>query len=120
MIMLLMPSVTNIRWHITVDNEWEDESSKSKTVVEADLVPNQEIYSDLPVTRMEFIILLVRKLGLEQEYGPVKFKNIYPDSTNSRYVYPMLKAGLISGYSDNTFRPNGFILFCFTNCQVAF
>lgn len=82
--MLLMPSVKNIRWHITVDNEWEDESSKSKTVVEADLVPNQEIYSDLPVTRMEFIILLV------------------------------------SGYSDNTFRPNGFILFCFTNCQVAF
>ncbi|MCL6559173.1 MAG: S-layer homology domain-containing protein, partial [Firmicutes bacterium] len=46
-----------------------------------------------------------KKLGLEQEYGPVDFTDIPPDFITTRYIYPALKAGLVTGYPDNTFRP---------------
>lgn len=95
------------RWHITVDGDWNSLRKKpnANTAIEADPVPGQDIYAVWPVSRIEFLVLLGRKLGLEQEYGPVAFTDISADFTNTRYIYPALKAGLITGYTDNTFRP---------------
>lgn len=68
-----------------------------------------DICADLPVARMEFVVMLGRKLSFEQEYGPVGFTDIPEDSTGVRFIYPVIKAGLVAGYPDNTFRPNDLI-----------
>lgn len=93
---------------------WQNSASVESNISKADVKMETETaahdyYSELPVTRIEFLVLLGRKLGLEQEYGPVGFSDVNPDSINSRYIYPFLKAGLLSGYPDNTFRPNELI-----------
>lgn len=93
------------RLHIIVDGEWKSVPSKTRAVAEPDPALSQDMYSELPVTRMEFLVLLNRKLGLGQEYGSLGFIDISADFNVSRYIYPALKAGLIFGYSDNTFRP---------------
>ncbi|HAG10235.1 MAG TPA: hypothetical protein DCK76_02325 [Desulfotomaculum sp.] len=89
------------RWHISID-----ECKNNKTVAES--VPTSSQYDDLPITRIEFLAILSKKIGLE-EYGPVTFTDINKDSSNVRYIYPLLKMGIISGYTDNTFRPNDII-----------
>jgi hypothetical protein len=93
------------RWYITVDGEWSRLVNKPGAAIESEQAPGWDMYAELPVTRIEFLVLLEKKLGLEQENGPVDFTDIPPGSITTRYIYPALKAGLVSGYPDNTFRP---------------
>jgi len=69
----------------------------------------QNMCSELPVTRMEFLMVLGKKLDLEQDYSPVNLKDVNDDSAYLKYLSPFIKEKLVSGYSDNTFRPNDLI-----------
>lgn len=92
-------------------SEWQSEAEKTGTVtvVEAEPDFSRDIYSELPVTRMQFLVVLSQRLGLPPEYGDVNFKDIDHDSTGIKYIYPMINKGLITGYPDHTFRPNEYI-----------
>lgn len=129
LILLLLAAVfvmaTLPRWQIDFEARWNNNGDVSRdretVVIEGDTAQNdpvpesrpstayRDIYSDLPVTRMEFLVLVSKRIGLRQETGEVPFVDIRSDSTNARYIYPMLKKGLIAGYPDQTFRPNDLI-----------
>ncbi len=90
-------------------SEWQSKAEKTGTVVKTEPDLSQDIYSELPVTRMQFLVVLGQRLDLPPEYGAVNFKDIDEDSTGIQYIYPMIKKGLITGYPDHTFRPNEII-----------
>lgn len=59
------------------------------------------------ITRAEFAAIIVRGLGLRLEQGTVPFSDVaagkwYAEAVNTAYTF-----GLITGYEDGTFRPQG-------------
>lgn len=65
---------------------------------------------DSPITRAQFITLIVRALGLpEQTEGPVSFTDVRSTDWFAGSVYAGANAGLIQGYEDLTFKPNDYI-----------
>lgn len=62
---------------------------------------------DNSITRAEFAALLVRSLGLTEKQGaPSIFTDIKANDWFAGAVGAAYEAGLISGYSDGTFKPN--------------
>jgi len=57
------------------------------------------------VTRGQLAIFLTRAFDL-QETTTVKFKDVSSSSAAYPYIGKLLAAGITTGYSDNTFRPN--------------
>ena len=62
---------------------------------------------DRAITRAEFAAILVRGLGLKLDNSPTAFSDVevadwFNSSINTAHAY-----GLINGYEDGTFRPNG-------------
>ncbi|GIP43595.1 hypothetical protein J45TS6_20540 [Paenibacillus sp. J45TS6] len=62
--------------------------------------PNTEI------TRAEFTALLVRALGLRSEQGELAFTDVKTTDWFAEHVNTAQTYGLITGYEDDTFRPN--------------
>ncbi|TVY05564.1 S-layer homology domain-containing protein [Paenibacillus cremeus] len=60
---------------------------------------------DRPITRAEFAALLVRALGLE-EMPQTVFTDVQASDWFAGAVGTARKAGLVSGYEDQSFRPN--------------
>lgn len=109
-------SLTNsdyaVIWHplefADVANHWSKEAVNdmgSRLIVngvgEGKFNPNAE------VTRAEFAAIIVRGLGLRLEQGSVPFSDVaagkwYAEAVNTAYSF-----GLITGYEDGTFRPQG-------------
>lgn len=59
------------------------------------------------VTRAEFATLLIRSLGiLPEQTATATFSDVESDDWYAGAVSAAVKAGLIAGYEDNTFRPN--------------
>lgn len=58
------------------------------------------------ITRAEFAALVVRALGLDQNTGASSFKDVSSTDWYSSVVATAVKAKIIDGYEDNTFRPN--------------
>ncbi|REE90511.1 S-layer family protein [Paenibacillus taihuensis] len=58
------------------------------------------------ITRAEFAALVVRALGLEVGGTSDKFKDVASDKWFASTVASAVKAGLITGYEDGTFKPN--------------
>jgi len=60
-----------------------------------------------PVTRAEFVALLVRALDMEKRVDTkTTFKDIRAGDWYAAVVSSAAKAGLVEGYGDGTFRPN--------------
>ncbi|UNK20733.1 discoidin domain-containing protein [Paenibacillus sp. N3/727] len=61
---------------------------------------------DKPISREEFVAMLVRALNLEGEGSPLSFKDAKDIQSWARpAIAQALQAGLVSGYEDQTFRP---------------
>ncbi|ANS76550.1 hypothetical protein AWM70_19845 [Paenibacillus yonginensis] len=60
------------------------------------------------VTRAEFVALLLRTLGLEEETSakPAPFTDVKAGSWYAQAVQTAVAKGIISGYADHTFAPN--------------
>jgi hypothetical protein len=62
------------------------------------------------ITRAEFVSLISRIKGLDlNEENDSDFKDIDDSAWYADSVAAVLKAGLVKGYPDNTFRPNAYI-----------
>ncbi|WP_342564900.1 glycosyl hydrolase [Paenibacillus sp. FSL R7-0345] len=70
---------------------------------------------DRYMTRAEFIVLIARALGLDVSGTTVEFSDVPLSKWYTGAVAAAVEAGLITGYSDNTFRPDALI----TREQVA-
>ncbi|TCO77489.1 S8 family serine peptidase [Marinisporobacter balticus] len=90
-----------------VQNHWakrEIETLASKFIING--VSENHFDPDKNITRAEFITLLVKSLGLNTHKNTVQFKDIasndwYKDTVSTGAYY-----GLISGYKDQSFKPN--------------
>ncbi|WP_211748034.1 5'-nucleotidase C-terminal domain-containing protein [Paenibacillus sp. Marseille-Q4541] len=80
------------------------ESLAAKMIIQGrsaqNYVPNSS------VTRAEYVALLVRTLGLEPETGTTGFTDVQSADWFAGQVASAVKAGLISGYTDGSFRPD--------------
>ncbi|MDN4607901.1 S-layer homology domain-containing protein [Sporosarcina highlanderae] len=61
------------------------------------------------VTRAEVALMVSKAVGLEGTKKPTKFKDVPASHNESGYIDSAVKAGVISGFSDGTFRPNEFV-----------
>ncbi len=69
--------------------------------------PNGTFRPDDPVTRAEFTVMLVGSLKLEGKGDGLKFSDHLQIGTwAERAVAQAVKAGIINGYEDGSFRPN--------------
>jgi len=119
LVLVICSMATLNRWHFVFQTQWGSPAEQMATDSPAEhaaeetkkesTVDYAKEYSQLPVTRIEFIVILSRHLGLKPETGPMSFTDITGNSPTSRYVYPLVKRGYISGYSDKTLRPQEFI-----------
>ena len=64
---------------------------------------------DMKITRAEFATLLVRSLGLTEDKLANHFSDVSLPAWYSGAVGSAVKAGLIEGYTDGTFRPSAYI-----------
>ncbi|MCZ8522845.1 S-layer homology domain-containing protein [Paenibacillus caseinilyticus] len=82
------------------------EELASKGVVTG--LDEQRFAPDQAITRAELSVLLVRAIGLENApggNGESGFRDVGPDAWYAGAVAEAVKAGLIDGYEDGTFRP---------------
>ena len=71
--------------------------------------PNQDMISDMLVTRQEFLVSLAQRVGLKPENGDVNFSDISNNSPDLKYIYPLSARGIITGYPDGTLMPYEYI-----------
>ncbi len=64
---------------------------------------------DQVVTRLDYTKTIVAALGLGNRGSLEKFEDITPSQSSFGVVATALEYGLISGYSDNTFRPENYV-----------
>ena len=73
---------------------------------EAGVVSGVKFYPDEAITRMEFVKIITQVAGLELENEAAHtFKDLKSEEENA-YVGAAVKAGLIQGYENQTFKPN--------------
>ena len=66
-----------------------------------------DFYPNAPATRAEVAAILVRIRGLKPEEPQEQlFTDVKPTDWFNGYIYTAVKAGLLQGYKDHTFRPN--------------
>src|SRR5690606_10778551 len=58
------------------------------------------------VTRAEVAIMVSKSIGLDGKKRATKFRDVPATHNASGYIDSAVKAGIISGYSDGTFKPN--------------
>jgi hypothetical protein len=61
------------------------------------------------ITRAQFTALLVRSLGLTVDTTPTAFSDVKPSDWYANSISTAVKAGLVAGFEDGTFRPNDLI-----------
>lgn len=67
--------------------------------------PNGTFGPDNIVTREVAATMVGRALGLDEKKRPSKFKDVDKDSFGSGYIASAVEKGIITGYTDGTFRP---------------
>jgi uncharacterized lipoprotein YddW (UPF0748 family) len=69
-------------------------------------VTDDRFEPERPITRAEFTALLVRMLGLVEKDGFPAFRDIRADDWHAGAIAAAAAAGLVTGYTDGTFRPD--------------
>ncbi|TVX89463.1 Ig-like domain-containing protein [Paenibacillus agilis] len=73
----------------------------------ADAATGDQFQPDRNVTRGEFAVMIARGLGLKGDSNQVsRFKDVSMGNTDAPYIGAAVKAGIILGYEDRTFKPN--------------
>ncbi|TBL81031.1 cadherin-like beta sandwich domain-containing protein [Paenibacillus thalictri] len=80
------------------------ESLASKLVVDG--VTKTDFAPNAPITRAEFAALLIRSFGISANDRGKPFSDVKPDDWFAANVQAAVKAGLVEGFEDGTFRPN--------------
>ena len=68
--------------------------------------PSKKYGVDEKVTRAEVAVMVSKSVGLDGAKKATKFKDVPATHNASGYIDSAVKSGIISGYSDGTFRPN--------------
>ena len=71
-------------------------------------------YPNGQITRAEMVKIIIAALGLENRAPALPFETRYDDDAQipdwaKRYVYMADEIGLVTGYPDNTFKPNAYV-----------
>ncbi|MCR8844789.1 Ig-like domain-containing protein [Paenibacillus sp. SC116] len=73
----------------------------------ADAASGDKFQPDRSVTRAEFAVMIARGLGLKGDPNQVSsFKDVSRGHADAPYIGAAVKAGIILGYEDRTFKPN--------------
>ncbi|MBD8498241.1 Ig-like domain-containing protein [Paenibacillus arenosi] len=73
----------------------------------ADAASGDQFQPDRSVTRAEFAVMITRGLGLKGDPNQVSsFKDVSRNHADAPYIGAAVKAGIILGYEDRTFKPN--------------
>lgn len=99
--------VTSSKSFADVASHWSKadvELLANKLVVDG--VTDTTFQPDRNITRAEFAALVVRALGLSSVSGTNNFKDVSSSAWYANVVATAVKAGIIDGYEDNTFRPD--------------
>ncbi|WP_028593806.1 Ig-like domain-containing protein [Paenibacillus assamensis] len=73
----------------------------------ADAASGNQFQPDRSVTRAEFAVMIARGLGLKGDPNQVSsFKDVSRNHADAPYIGAAVKAGIILGYEDRTFKPN--------------
>lgn len=64
---------------------------------------------DTPITREAAAIMISKALKLDGKQTATPFKDVPSSSAASGYINSAVKAGVISGYPDGTYRPKGIV-----------
>lgn len=90
----------------------------AKALVKLDLLrgdQNGNLKLKDKITRCEFITLVIRMLGLENDTGIQDIELKFKDISEKHWAYNNIKIAykhkLITGYDDNTIRPNNYVTF---------
>lgn len=71
--------------------------------------PTSKFGVDEKVTRAEVAVMVSKAVGLNGTKRATKFKDVSASHNASGYIDSAVKAGIITGYSDGTFRPNEYV-----------
>lgn len=99
--------VTSTKSFSDIASHWSKadvELLANKLVVDG--VTDTMFQPDRNITRAEFAALVVRALGLSSVSGTSNFTDVSSSSWYANTVATAVRAGIIDGYEDNTFRPN--------------
>ncbi|MTI65405.1 MAG: S-layer homology domain-containing protein [Firmicutes bacterium] len=73
-------------------------------------IGNKKFLPNSNVTRAEYIAMLMRTLNIPvEENTTCSLKDVNKENWYNNVVATAVKKGFITGYSDNTFRPDKFI-----------
>ncbi|MCY9657914.1 S-layer homology domain-containing protein, partial [Paenibacillus anseongense] len=81
----------------------EIEQMANKWLVQG--ISKEEFRPDQPVTRAELAAMIVRTLGIKSSGDDASFKDMNTKEWYNNAVNAAVKAGIITGYEDGTFRP---------------
>lgn len=90
-----------------VQNHWakpDIEILASKLIVKG--ASATEFAPEAKITRAEFAALLVRSLGLTEAAAVAKFTDVKSGDWYAGVIGAAVQAGLVSGFENNTFKPN--------------
>lgn len=100
------PSTSNVTFKDVPNDMWAksfiDDITKNGVAIP---ITNNEFLPDTNITRAEFSALLVQALKLNSD-GTNTFTDVKPGEWYEKYVIAAVKAGLIQGLGDGTFKPN--------------
>lgn len=88
------------------DDAWYKNAVSS--AVEKGIINGYECNVFMPdeyITRAEFVLVVTRFLGLDENTDKSMFSDVEEDSWAKGYINAIAKAGYITGYEDGTFRP---------------
>ncbi|MGF7036347.1 hypothetical protein J2T17_007410 [Paenibacillus mucilaginosus] len=70
--------------------------------------PDGSFRPEVPVSRSEFAAMLARALGwVPDSSASVQYTDVDPAAWDAGYIASMSERGLLSGYEDGTFKPQG-------------
>ncbi|SFE19628.1 Fibronectin type III domain-containing protein [Paenibacillus catalpae] len=93
-----------------LNNHWaktDVERMASKLIVKG--TSNDKFAPNAVVTRAEFAAMVVRALGISEDQAAASFKDVSSKDWFAGAVGAAVKAGIVKGYEENSFRPNASI-----------
>ncbi len=98
------PSSSNLT---DISNHWA--IAFIRELVELEIIkgfPDRTFRPDATMTRAQYAALIVKAFNPSVKRQAIKFKDVAPDFWANKVIQQAYQGGFLSGYPDNTFRPN--------------